>query len=145
MRCGWCRRDLTDDEPIYKVPVAWGLKYSKTFGGCVGHVCSNCVKPNKWGDVFANFDRWWSKPEPCARCGHPVIHDRNYRRPKYIACSPACRKSLHNAQARARRRKPTSKRACTVCGGEFMAKRDDACFCSAKCKQRAYRTRSAEC
>ena len=82
----------------------------------------------------------------CVRCASPVERKSDKGpSPKY--CGADCRRlatyERHKAsgayeQQKVKRRaefqpKPVTQRACTVCGGTFEAKRDDAMLCSSAC------------
>jgi hypothetical protein len=103
------------------------------------------------------IDEWTRRLEPthakaeCASCGRTCILDRDrkkfkkswlkYHGERRTFCSQRCR-VRHNNQKRSERLE--EKRAgteCQECGDTFTPDRSDAKYCSAACKQRAYRKR----
>ena len=74
----------------------------------------------------------------CPTCG-TVFYTLNERRKydDYYECS----RYVHRENAR-NRRKENRKTVCAMCGKEFMPARAGARFCSAACKQKAYRERN---
>jgi hypothetical protein len=76
------------------------------------------------------------------RCNRPIFFNIMVRKSvRYIACSRECRQTLHNEAYRRRHRRLAIKVSCKACGEAFTPKRADAAYCSAACKQRAYRGR----
>lgn len=73
----------------------------------------------------------------CEQCGVRVTVGRRARR---AWCSASCSQAWHNA-----RRPPVQhdQRTCVECQQAFRPTRADAKFCSAGCRQRAYRKREA--
>lgn len=74
----------------------------------------------------------------CVTCGRSVILKPDPRR-AVPTCSTVCRSKHYNQDAV---RVPTS-HECEGCGDEFEG-RTDARYCSSACRQRAYRTRTAD-
>ncbi|OKO83156.1 hypothetical protein AC629_22920 [Bradyrhizobium sp. NAS80.1] len=68
----------------------------------------------------------------CKGCGQRMRLNEAFGR-KIIACSDRC------AQRERRQRHRQRSRAVCICGIRFVPKRRDAKFCSAACKQKAYR------
>ena len=87
---------------------------------------------------------------PCANCGREVNNSERRWKPRlWYFCSEACQQrhqSTHQAavarQQRAEACGPS--RACVEFGEHFEPSRADAQFCSARCKQKAYRKRVTE-
>jgi hypothetical protein len=131
MQCERCHREMASSDPIYRVEASDpGAYVREACAGC-------CAKEWPWA-------RWWRAPEPCKRCGRPVISDKRRKRPKHITCSHECRKAVYVAISRERRRRGWVKAlACALCGASFMPKRSDARYCSVACKQKAFRRRTA--
>jgi len=74
----------------------------------------------------------------CPACGR-ALYTYDGKHPKgygTLKCNERCRLKAKTI----RRRKPTSERACSVCGDSFTAKRPDAKFCSVRCRQQAHRS-----
>jgi hypothetical protein len=95
------------------------------------------------------------KPTPCLCCGRPVIrfaYVKPNRRGRPFCCG-ACSTRWYQATERyfdrkhwppGRRLKKPAKQAkpkCAECRKSFIPTRSDARYCSAACKQRAYRQR----
>jgi hypothetical protein len=58
-------------------------------------------------------------------------------------CSRECRLAVYRAIETAKRRSRVKPQPCALCGVSFMPKRNDARYCSAACKQKAFRRRTA--
>jgi hypothetical protein len=134
MQCQACRRDLAEGEPIYRISNGYDGPWHQSLGGAVGSVCGDC-KNQYW-----SWGQQWESAEPCAHCARRVIRSGRRKRPKYVVCGAACRAAVYGEVARGRRRLPS--RRCADCGNDFVPKRSDAEYCSAACKQRAYRKRA---
>lgn len=111
-------------------------------------ICQKCWRPGKpyvlRGDVVIRLygagparQPEPAGPAPCAGCGHPVIRASNARM-RYITCSRACTVKA-SKQRTGRLRTPVTK-PCAECGG-LVTGRADQRYCSAACRQRAYRVR----
>ena len=102
---------------------------------CLGHerrwtaVCEDCVMPAE-----AAEDRMRIQ---CAGCGLDLSVPHLYGQPSAKVCSRAC---LHRALRKSKRPK---QRVCGTCKTPFISSRRDARFCSAACRQWAYRLRSS--
>jgi hypothetical protein len=121
MQCHVCNKPLAERAPIYRLPLSSGSIE-------VACVCTGCVS----GRSFKG--RQWREPVPCNHCARPVISFRKV--PRQVICGPECRQAIRNAQGRRR-----DGQWCRTCGQTFPPKRTDALFCSAACRQRAYRRR----
>jgi hypothetical protein len=122
MQCQICSKLLAAGAPIYRLPLP---NSSGRIG--VACVCSGCVS----GAPFKG--RQWQEPVPCDHCARPVISFRKV--PRHV-CGPECWQAIRNTQGRRR-----GGQWCRTCGQTFSPKRIDALFCSAACRQRAYRRR----
>ena len=118
MKCYRCKGEIPAGDPVYQ---------RKNWGGSCGK-CEAARPSSPWRD-----------PRACEHCGRAVITQADRYLPKHAVCSGACWRHLDNARQRARWK--LSPRSCGACGSEFMPKRTDAEYCSAKCKQKAYRDR----
>ena len=136
MHCTDCQRDLAGAAPVYRYR-------APSKGGATMIQCADCA-----AQFAARENRWsgwgwkWRPPAPCEGCGRPVIDRENggYVQRRHITCGePACQRAIRAAATRARRRREP--RDCTVCGTTFEPARSHALFCSAPCRQRAYRQR----
>ena len=133
MHCAICKRELSKDEPVYRVIIRWGG--SRIVSACAG--CRNVV-----GSPVVGL-----RPSRVTVCGRPVFVNRQ-RSPLYFVCGDKCRIAIYNTNARkklkARKQYLTQmipKKRCAVCDEQFTPKRSDAMYCSSACKQGAYRSR----
>ena len=140
MRCQICKRELSGDEPIYRVHwgYPWSSDWPRRFGAhtSTGSACERCrAEPPKDGEWF--FRGPWIAVWLCCACGRPVFVDREEKALRHFVCGPECRLVVYNEQ-RDRRMTP---RACAACGETFRPKRADSRYCSEACKRQAYRAR----
>jgi len=143
-RCGKCNRPLKPKEPVWR----W---YA---GGDVAAIISTCKacyrehatwRDDDTGKTYELDSSRVKQSGKCAGCGRKV-HQTQWRDYRYFYCSELCRQKhqpgFQAAFAReARARKRGASRVCAACGKQFAPKRNDARFCSAPCKQKAYRER----
>jgi hypothetical protein len=139
MNCAKCQRELERHETVYRV---WRRddfngRYVSIFGGFNAlPICSLCIDESNWRD-----------PCPCERCGRPVINEAGRPAPKIVVCSRACQNGAYNARAWQRRKqarmRARKKSVCAQCAKPFILARDDAQYCSNRCRQLAYRKRQA--
>jgi hypothetical protein len=139
MNCELFRRELASGEPVYRVCVGYSSPWYRLFATCsVGSICINCLTGT---EVFNKWHHWRTDPTPCAGCGRPVFIERKRNLPRVIVCGKPCQTALYYKKARLRRsRRP---KQCLKCGKQFQPKRSDSRYCSAACKQSAYRRRVA--
>lgn len=101
-------------------------------------ICTSCASTafpeSADGTVSAIHDGVDHDAVPCEACGLLVLIRPDKRR-KVTACSDRCRLSRYKTRS-----VPTSV-TCDVCGNAFEA-RAGAHYCSAACRQKAYRDRS---
>jgi hypothetical protein len=76
---------------------------------------------------------------PCRGCAQPMLSPTSLKAHQLV-CSNRCAQRVRRGQRRACR----TMIHCSACGSAFRPKRSDARFCSAACKQKAYRLRAAE-
>jgi hypothetical protein len=91
-------------------------------------------------------DAWYWEPRRCECCGREVNYRIDGRRHRRTFCCERCATIIlvAEANAKARRRRAEKRGAtstCPACGETFEPGRADAKFCSAACKQKAYRRR----
>jgi hypothetical protein len=139
MHCSICRRELSDQEPIYVVWVGSTI-WAQRFAGRSLRACTNCKErpPEGMEWAFVKLEKLRLSASLCHHCNRPVFVNRRKGR-RYIVCSDRCREAVYNANARRWHRRPVQKRPCAVCGELFTPKRADALYCSPACKQKAYR------
>ena len=151
MQCNLCRREMSPADPIYRVSVAYSTNMQDISHGGVFEVCAECcaTKPIVGVADMPGVDfswlatRPWRPPKPCEKCGWPVICDIRRKLSKYVVCSDRCRRAVYGAVARAKLRALVQPRSCALCGAGLQAKRSHARYCSAACKQKAFRRRTA--
>jgi hypothetical protein len=138
MKCGYCQRELSQDEAVYQHRGGSLVNY-----GWLTSICIDCLqKLNNYHPTGFQYAlrHYKTNPDPCVHCGRPIFRYWHYR-PRPAFCSEACRWAYQNAQVsqlRARRRGTIQ---CAKCSKQFQPKRTDACYCSHACKQAAYRQR----
>jgi hypothetical protein len=124
---------MSGDEPAYRLAVGYSGKWHDRFGGSIGSICESCAKK------LPLPPRWGAGPR-CSHCSRPTfVNQEAHKRTRRYVCSWECRKGANYA----RRRGSAQPKACNACGMQFTPKRKDALYCSGKCKQRAFRQRSA--
>lgn len=87
----------------------------------------------------------------CEYCGNMFWTNYSIRIARYLAgdksaramrfCSVDCRLAYYKAERKRKRAESRGLSHCLNCGKEFIAKRNDARYCSNKCRQQAYRNR----
>lgn len=128
--CAQCAKDFDASEPIYRSRTYVGPGF---LGGTRTWILSFC-------DVCRPAERY--RHGNCAICSRDVHNpcDVLYRR--HIHCSERCMRAYY-ARLQRDQRKAARQRICEQCRSEFIGRRDSK-FCTAACKQRAYRKRMAE-
>jgi hypothetical protein len=136
MNCHLCHRPIKAGQPIW-------ASYSGINEGYI--YCQKC-----W-EKEAKHDYWWAdcwvKDLQCLCCGR-TIHTRTSR--DRITCSPECqlefRRKRNRENLRAKRfsvERPDGYKACEYCYFPTSHySRSDRRYCSARCRQAAYRERS---
>jgi hypothetical protein len=100
-------------------------------------MCDQC----RSRDPALAWDAEWTDPEPCESCGRPVRNRKPLSpRRRYVTCSEACRLRVQRSRESERRALARLK-VCATCHEPFEASRSDAKYCSAPCRQKAYRRR----
>jgi hypothetical protein len=149
MQCQKCHRELAANQPVYRVAVGYSVNDYDLFGSAVGSICAGCAFATRTTtfqgreyvhSVYGN--QQWRTPEPCAVCSRAVVLNGRRRRPKYVACGNRCRASVYARQRRPRR-KARPEKNCATCGERFVPARSRGIYCSAACRQKAYRRRIA--
>jgi hypothetical protein len=125
MQCEYCHRELAKTETVFRYvwPSKFGYPKRSSF-------CEACVT----GKFF------WGKfkdPNPCQGCGRPVRNCLEWKI-NTVVCSEVCRVKVHNSRRRPYRVQHTQK-LCESCACFFAPRRTHSRFCSAACKQKAYR------
>ena len=156
--CDQCHRDIPPTEPLWRVTIPTGDYRPRASDGAGYPVkkdvslCRECALKDHqldyWHDKAFDPDKavpGWQrdKLEPfrgqtfstCAGCGRPLGRVDLW---PSTSCSKECSRVIRNA----RRRHGLTDRECRGCGQDFKA-RADAAYCSAACRQAAYRNRTA--
>ena len=121
--CPFCGKDIAPTATSCFLPggeLAFGQDDSgKAFKTFVYHGCRECIgtRDLAWGD---------KRRGPCEACGRPVVGGR--------VCSRGCEGYVYRTL---RRRAAVA--TCRSCGASYHPKRSDARYCSAACKQKAWR------
>ena len=149
MQCQRCHRELAANEPVYRVAVGYSVNDYCLFGSAVGSICAGCAFAT-WTSTFQGreyvhsvySDQQWRALEPCAVCERPVVLNSRRRRPKHVVCGNRCRATVYARQRRPRR-KARLEQNCATCSERFVPARSHGTYCSAACRQKAYRRRIA--
>jgi hypothetical protein len=129
MRCEVCKRELAENEAVYRAAVGKDGSFS-LFHGNVGSVCADCA-------VAITGRTWFART--CSNCQRSVFLDRVRRNLRYLFCSSECRK----AASYARKRQRIRPRPCNICGQTFTPRSDKSRYCSLTCQLEAFRRRRA--
>jgi hypothetical protein len=144
-KCAQCGRKLRPDDPIWRkrlpIPGLFGRPHR-----VLAPVCKRCHEKEtrvrrKWG--FS--EKQYTNAKPCEGCGRPVHNTIDFVYRQHSFCSDNCSDKVLPAKAAAAARQQRAEdrgtRTCAGCATVFTPTRTDARFCSASCKQRAYRQR----
>ena len=101
-------------------------------------MCAECFKKT-W---YSKSPEYVSEPRPCIGCGRIVIDCGSYWEPTH--CNDWYRLDYYRTEAKKERALARGKRACAARGQSFTSKRTDSKYCSAACKQKAYRKRYSD-
>ena len=123
-RCDVCRRKLESGEPVFRARVLYRVR----------PVCRSCasIELTADGQYIRHQCIEYNRSVRCEYCDRPIRH----------YCSRECQNDAageRRKQRRALKRKP---KPCAMCGQLFKPRRMDSQYCSAACKQAAYRRRS---
>jgi hypothetical protein len=135
LACDNCKREIAPDESTYRVvhKIRKGFNYWLS-----GFVCFDCTK-----ELFQFSRPLWKDPAPCIECGRGVVEDLRYKPLTIRVCSARCRSRYHNKRQWRMRKALRSRTTCPHCQTAFEPRRADSVYCSAACRQAAYRHRSA--
>ena len=130
--CAGCQRQLAPNEPVWRRRMSLGRGL---FGGwryTIAPACQSCR--GEWTE--------YQRPFPCEGCGRPVNNQLTRRWRRRTFCGAKCEADVRAREAREKRQRARSTtQTCAACGQAFEPARSDAKFCSAGCKQIAYRRR----
>jgi hypothetical protein len=140
--CAECERQIGEAEPVYISKLRLRSHWLR------GPVCMDCAPV--YIPVWVERDGFG---RPCESCGRRVALDYDdlpyddepaLSRPtgmRHDFCSEVCAYRYYNRIRNERAAAARAGRECQECGREFDAVRSDQRYCSAACKQRAYRQR----
>jgi hypothetical protein len=139
MTCERCKSDIPATDPVFRTYWPEKSGYPKrvaTCRVCVERMYGWSLGPKDW--ALGSFH----SPKPCEACGR-IVYNSRYWRIKLVVCSERCRQKIYNS------RKPHRKVQhrtiiCQDCAKPFTAVRAHQRYCSAACKQSAYRKRRRE-
>src|SRR5439155_13069734 len=117
MKCDWCRRSLTESEPVHRVSVHYSFVWPDRRHRSIGYICAQCTKatiPVDLNPPIYRFCEAWHFAVQCSHCLRKVIHDTRRKIPKVVVCSEECRAATYLARARGRRK--LGDKACESCG-----------------------------
>jgi hypothetical protein len=130
--CAQCQRPIAAGEPIWRNARLLGPGFFGGWSYTVAPVCADCKSD------LTEFRR----AAPCEGCGRQVHNEHNFRSHSRTFCCKQCEHQAYAAEARRQRAEARGlTRTCVECGETFAPKRSDSRFCSAACKQKAYRRR----
>ena len=128
--CYGCQCAFRPQETMYKQTitrrVVFGLKRETV------SYCESC-EPSYWSGRDGGY---------CRTCERIVYFREDRRRRRHIFCSDRCKREHYSKEQRDKRLIGRQK-VCDLCDTEFLAPRSDKKFCSATCKQKAYRARGS--
>jgi hypothetical protein len=150
--CTKCGTELGDDALVFRYKPLLNNGYGSTtyrYRETTDQppICVECAPD--WLPVLSNRVynlKMIPHRSDCANCGRSVYFVSGYEDPpkSRVYCCNDCKKADRN-----RRKSGSSRRVgprtfnCEVCGEEFTSTRSDAKTCSSKCRQKAYRKRTA--
>jgi hypothetical protein len=151
MRCDNCGRRVPDGATVWRVSLGYSATPSvqSWCAACGTDFARKWLPPDleDWFEsdrqrLLARHAAMWHPEQPCDHCGRPIIFDTSRRIPQHAVCGSACRYAVKLAQVRTRNARCRPQTTCRTCGCKlFPPKRAHARFCSAACRQRAYRQR----
>jgi hypothetical protein len=135
MDCQICLRGLEPLEPVYRMQFGHAIN-----NGWRTSLCSRClgafVEALKWSSLKDAF----RPSEPCEVCRRPVFNFKRWKATRVI-CSWKCRGTIDTRAAKKLRTSRRLDRTCPHCAKEFKPNHGNRRYCSAACKQAAYRQR----
>lgn len=140
-RCFRCDRDLTAG-PVWRMrdDVPRGERDQRIGYKAVLPFCEACARDD-WRMRNPYYSRAPAAAAPCVVCGRMVVQTEP--RARHHACSEQCAVAAR-AAIRRERAAQRRQRHCQRCGAVFTATRSHAEYCSAACRQVAYRTRKTQ-
>ncbi len=127
--CGLCAKLFEPEQPAYRTIVPHQALCPGLHITGIGPVCESCAREH--GGFFGNYKHIGG----CLSCGRQVFTQWPHAARRGVHCCERCRQQY-------RRKKEITYCTCAHCAEPFIQKRSDAKYCSAKCRQTAYRNRS---
>ena len=93
------------------------------------------------GNTFGEYLELAYQHGACPGCGRPIYWKAGYKMPRKY-CGDGCRTLYRRQQRQAQSLERVHRFTCGQCGELFQSKRNDAMYCSPRCRQRARRGRS---
>jgi hypothetical protein len=150
--CGRCGTAIAPGEPVWRahcwVELAAEMAMEEdghpNTGRYLAPTCSACAPPTLYPDLYPNY-----AARPCEGCGRAVYENpgswyRPRRIPSRAYCCIRCRWAAQARRRSERRAERRSHRRCRSCGEPFQPGHLWARYCSAACRQRAYRQRQQD-
>jgi len=129
--CAGCGKALDADEPVWRRRTYYVWEQFGRLTQTVAPHCGHC-----------KTDRKYLNPRRCEGCGRPVHQEVNRVKRSRAICCEQCEGKVHTQEARTRRAQARGvTRKCQVCAEYFEPTRSDSKFCTARCRQKAYRRR----
>ena len=128
--CLDCGHEFSPTETIYRKSISHRTLFG--WGRTVVSYCESC-QPIYWDVDYGK----------CDTCEREVYFPWDRRIRRHIFCSDRCSRNYYN-QRQKEGRLAARQKTCIGCETEFLAPRSDTKFCSAACKQKAYRARQTE-
>jgi len=128
--CFDCGHEFSPTETIYRKSISHRTLFG--WGSPVVSYCESC-QPRYWDVDYGK----------CDTCEREVYFPWDQRIRRHIFCSDRCSRDYYN-QRQKEGRLAARQKTCIGCETDFLAPRSDTKFCSAACKQKAYRARQTE-
>ncbi len=134
--CGKCGYEFQPEEAVYRLRIFFGHDGFGYPDHHIAPICTNCRL-----EECRHISRVRTYSEPCGGCGRPVYQPTGFRNRRHSFCCRDCEIKLRNNLQAEKRRNRRRWARCSECRADFNPKRSDAEYCSAACKQKAYRKR----
>jgi hypothetical protein len=130
MKCSICKTEIPEDAIFCSLGHNWYWSVA----------CQSCTQqPREYYDwTTIRWKRQFGDPKPCNTCGRLVAKPTDPRFQDHARrfCSNTCESSFY------RKPKWPTVIYCHQCGKRFKAKRNDAKYCSGKCRVQSHRKRN---
>lgn len=130
--CYKCKREFDLGEPVYRARTyVLGRGFMRHYSVSILSYCKSCAPYRDYHEGA------------CNTCSRDVYFPWDRVRRKRVFCSTQCSQRYY-VNVQREKRQAALRKTCSGCGDSYVAKRKDSKFCSAGCKQRAYRVRQGE-